>query len=256
MSTQDRINWIRDLVQDSGAKGVALGLSGGKDSAVVAALCHAAGLKILGTYLPIGNKSEEDMKYVNLLLNHFTKNEMLTEHDSRVEFIEFNGEDLAEIFGRFSNLVKNNSPKNDMALSNIKPRMRMTLLYALAQSRGYLVAGTGNASEEYVGYFTKWGDGAHDFNPIGDLTKEEVVELGRKLGLPTECIERTPSAGLWDGQTDEGEMGFKYSDISLVMKHGSNAQTMGVSEKTYNDIQYKHYSSDHKRNSIPTYKEN
>lgn len=256
MNVQGRIDWIRDIVKNSGAAGVALGLSGGKDSAVVATLCHRAGLKIFGTYLPIGNKSEDDMNYVNILLNSFTKIEMLTESEPRVEFLEFNGEDLAEIFNKFSSLVKNNGPESKMALSNIKPRMRMTLLYALAQSRNYLVAGTGNASEGYVGYFTKWGDGAHDFNPIADLLKEEVVQLGRELGIPEECIERTPSAGLWEGQTDEGEMGFKYSDIYEVIKYESLAIHRGVSEETYNKIQKMHRASEHKRNPIPTFKEN
>jgi NAD+ synthase len=132
----------------------------------------------------------------------------------------------------------------------------MTILYAMAQSRGYLVAGTGNASEAYVGYFTKWGDGAHDFNPIGDLTKEEVVELGRELGLPSECIERVPSAGLWEGQTDEGEMGFKYTEINEVMKYGELSVARGtVSRENYEKIMKMHKVSEHKRNLIPTFKE-
>ena len=104
------------------------------------------------------------------------------------------------------------------ALININPRLRMTAVYAVAQARGYLVAGTGNACEYAMGYFTKWGDGAYDFNPIADLTVEEVYEHLRYLGSPAHIIEKAPSAGLYAGQTDEKEMGVTYAEITAYIK--------------------------------------
>lgn len=240
-----RAAWIKNLVDNAHAQGVVLGLSGGKDSAVVAGLCHAAGVKICGVYLPIGSNNSEDMKYIMPVVKKYG-----------IEFVEYNNDELAPVWESLSALIdKQDTPWTPMAKANIKPRMRMTLLYALAQVRGYLVAGTGNASEAYVGYFTKWGDGAHDFNPIGDLDKDEVVAVGDALGL-SEVVHREPSAGLWDGQTDEGEMGVTYSDISTVMSMGSHCLDNGsVSLKAYAKIVDMHNKTEHKRNPIPIYKE-
>ncbi len=106
------------------------------------------------------------------------------------------------------------------ASANIAPRLRMATLYAIGQSRGYLVAGTGNASERYMGYFTKWGDGAFDFNPIADLTVTEIYEFLRYLGAPSRIIEKAPSAGLYEGQTDEQEMGVTYAAIDRNLLEG------------------------------------
>ena len=105
-----------------------------------------------------------------------------------------------------------------MANVNINPRLRMTTLYALGQARGYLVAGTGNLDEATLGYFTKWGDGAHDFNPIADLTVGEIYEHLRYLGAPSTIIEKAPSAGLYQGQTDEQETGIKYADVDKYLR--------------------------------------
>lgn len=112
------------------------------------------------------------------------------------------------------------------ALININPRLRMTALYALAQARGYLVAGTGNLCEATVGYFTKWGDGAYDFNPIADLTVPEIYEILRYLGAPEHIIDKAPSAGLYQGQTDEAELGVTYSDIAAYVRGGELSESM------------------------------
>ena len=105
-----------------------------------------------------------------------------------------------------------------MATVNIKPRLRMTTLYALGQARGSLFAGTGNLDEATLGYFTKWGDGAHDFNPIADLTVGEIYEHLRALNAPSTIIEKAPSAGLYQGQTDESELGIKYADVDKYLR--------------------------------------
>ena len=109
---------------------------------------------------------------------------------------------------------------SDPAKTNINPRLRMATVYALAQTRGALVCGTGNKDEAFMGYFTKWGDGAYDFNPIGDLTVTEIYEFLRFLGAPESIIEKAPSAGLFDGQTDEKEMGVTYAAIERYMETG------------------------------------
>ena len=107
------------------------------------------------------------------------------------------------------------------ALANVAPRLRMTTLYAVAQSRNALVAGTGNKCERYMGYFTKWGDGACDFNPIADLTVSEIYEFLAYLKAPENIRKKAPSAGLFEGQTDEAEMGVTYRDIEMYMAEGS-----------------------------------
>jgi NAD+ synthase len=129
----------------------------------------------------------------------------------------------------------------DSALANIAPRLRMTILYTVAASENRLVAGTGNRSEGYMGYFTKWGDGAFDFNPIADLTVTEIYEYLRFLKAPEFIISKAPSAGLFDGQTDESEMGVTYRSIDDYLLTGTvNQRDKGVIEKY-------HKSSEHKR---------
>ena len=131
------------------------------------------------------------------------------------------------------------------ALSNIAPRLRMTTLYALGQTRNALVVGTGNRSERYMGYFTKWGDGAFDLNPMADLTATEVFEFLRYLGAPANIIEKAPSAGLYEGQTDEQEMGVTYKAIDEYIITGE------TDEKSKAIIDRYHRVSEHKRR-MPT----
>ena len=137
---------------------------------------------------------------------------------------------------------------SDTAASNIAPRLRMTTLYAIGQTKGYLVAGTGNACEYYMGYFTKWGDGAYDLNPIADLTVTEIYEFLRYLKAPVNIIEKAPSAGLFEGQTDEQEMGVTYAQIEAVMENG----TCGDAEADAIIARY-HSRSGHKRVPVNRY---
>jgi len=243
-SVQSRLNWIKEYVTNSRSDGVVLGLSGGKDSAVVAALCAEAGVKICGVYMPILSNPTKDLPFIKPLVEKYG-----------IEFIELSNNDLSNIWSDLCGIVLKNSPgfpKSDMAIANVKPRLRMTTLYALAQVRNYLVVGTDNASEAFVGYFTKWGDGAYDFCPISDLHATEVVALGDELGLPQEITHRVPSAGLWDGQTDEGEMGVTYAQIEKAAKFGETAFT---SEEipAYLKIMKMHAATKHKREPIPFY---
>ena len=129
----------------------------------------------------------------------------------------------------------------DMAIANIAPRLRMLTLYAVAHAEGRVVAGTGNASEAYVGYFTKWGDGAYDLNPIADLTVGEIYEFLEYLDCPRAIIEKAPSAGLFEGQTDEAEMGVSYADIDKVVLGGE------VDPDVRAKIERMHAATEHKR---------
>lgn len=245
---EERKTFVKDIVKNAHADGVVIGLSGGKDSACVAALCVDAGVKVYGVQLPIFSSKEDD-QYVRLLCERFPEIEMIewnTRPGIQYSVLE---EAFLLLSDHFVPPKTNMSAAESMSRSNIKPRLRMIALYALAQARNCLVVGTGNASEAYVGYFTKWGDGAHDFNPIADLLKDEVVELGLLLGVPEKCMRRQPSAGLWEGQTDEGEMGFTYADIAKVMKD----ETTSISPETARAIMTKHFRSLHKLNPIPTF---
>ena len=138
---------------------------------------------------------------------------------------------------------------NAAALSNIAPRLRMLTLYAVAAAENRLVVGTGNRSEAYVGYFTKWGDGAHDFNPIADLTVTEIYEFLRYLDAPKCVIEKAPSAALFDGQTDETEMGVTYAELDAYLSGGD------IPAKQKQTIERMHRISQHKRKGIAVYEE-
>ena len=144
--------------------------------------------------------------------------------------IELQTVDLGAVYDAFITSLEGSAPtcqdtdpahhqveRCKMARANLKPRLRMSTLYYLAQARGYLVAGTGNRPELMVGFFTKYGDGGVDLEPLGELYKHEVRELARALGVPQQIVERTPSPGLWPGQTDEGEMGITYAEIDAIL---------------------------------------
>lgn len=162
-----------------------------------------------------------------------------------VEFIKV---DLKDTFDELEKGINNNLNTNITRESeiNIKPRLRMTCLYAIAQTMGYLVIGTGNLSEAMVGYTTKWGDCSFDFNPIGNFTAIEVLAIGKSLGVPEKILNKAPNDGL-GGQTDEEKMGVKYSEIEEMIDTGETNQE--AKEKILKMFE----NSKHKRNKIPVY---
>ena len=135
--------------------------------------------------------------------------------------IETRTVDLTGVRAEMLQALEGQSALTDAAIANIAPRLRMTALYAVAGAENRLVAGTGNRSERYMGYFTKWGDGACDFNPISDLTVGEIYEFLAFLNAPRSIIDKAPSAGLFEGQTDEQEMGVSYAAIDEFLLHGT-----------------------------------
>lgn len=228
-------NFLKEYLENSHCKSYVLGLSGGVDSSLVAAIAKkAVGKDKLYCYaIDIdSNKADvEDAKKVakELDVNLEIINLSKTYH-SYLE--ELNGKD-------FIRLTK----------SNLKVRMRMVALFAFAQEHSGLVLGTDNLDERYVGYFTKYGDGAADVLPIVYLTKNEVREAAELYGVSKALAHRVPTAGLFEGQTDEGEMGVTYKDLDNYLLGGKVEKT--VEER----IEHLHRISEHKRAPIPTPKE-
>lgn len=206
---KQRVAFIQFALRDAHCQAIVFGNSGGKDSALVGALCKLACPDTVGVAMPCQSTRNfgEDMEDALALARQFDI-ETLTVDLSQVK---------EALCGQIAPLQQLTHP----ALANIAPRLRMTTLYAVAQSRNALVAGTGNKCERYMGYFTKWGDGACDFNPIADLTVSEIYEFLAYLKAPENIIQKAPSAGLFEGQTDEAEMGVTYRDIELYMEEGS-----------------------------------
>lgn len=227
-------DWIKNWFENEsgGAKGAVLGVSGGKDSTVVAALlCRALGPeRVLGILMPNGyQKDIGDSRRVCELLNlpHRTVN------------IEPSYHGILEAIAPFS--------LSPHTRTNILPRLRMTVLYAAGQELSYRVAGTGNLSERMVGYATKWGDMACDFNPVANFTTDEVIGLGRAAGLPEELLLKPPADGL-TGLTDEENLGFSYEELNRFLRTGKSGDDKAL-EKINQRVRY----SAHKLAPIPCY---
>jgi len=202
------VKFIEEIMAESGASGIVFGNSGGKDSALVGILCKKACENTIGIMMPCESKRNfaEDMEDAMKVAGKFG--------------IENRTVDLTSAKRAVIEAAEKECALTATAVSNIAPRLRMTTVYLIGQSENRIVAGTGNASERYMGYFTKWGDGAYDFNPIADLTVTEIYEFLKYLGAPENIISKAPSAGLFEGQTDEGEMGVTYAAIDQYMETG------------------------------------
>lgn len=204
-----------------------IGISGGIDSAVVADLCiRALGKeKVLGISMPYCSNNTEDAELVAKHLG--------------MDCRKVNIKDIADSFDFLT--------PDKTSTGNIMARVRMVILYSFANQIDGIVVGTGNKSEISVGYFTKYGDGGSDVLPIGDLYKTEIYEVAQILCLPEKIINKKPSADLWEGQTDEGEMGIAYKDLDAVLK---GEITNG---NLYGKVQKMRIKSEHKRKMPPIF---
>ena len=234
----DISSWIKGKVKKANAEGVVVGLSGGLDSSCVGALCKKAlGEKVLGLILPCENNPQNE-KFVNLIVEKFNiKTEIIVLDSAYKKLLEI----LPEA--------------NKITTLNLKPRLRMITLYYYANKLNYLVAGCSNKSELTVGYFTKYGDGGVDILPLGELLKSEVRELAKDLGIPKEIITRVPTAGLWQGQTDEEELGVSYEDLdkAIIAIEEDKADDFSNPE-IVNKVKKMIRSSEHKRITPSIYK--
>jgi len=244
------VEWLRQRLNHSGARGFVFGLSGGIDSAVVARLCQAAApANVVGVLMPC-HSDPRDEADATLVADHF-----------KIPTIRV---DLARTYDHFTTALKeaasalpteqfaggaagSDDIKARLPLSNVKPRMRMATLYYVANTLNYMVAGTGNRSELSIGYFTKYGDGGVDLLPIGGLLKSEVRAAARELGVPEPVIEKAPSAGLWLGQTDEAEMGFTYAELENYLTKGAETVSPALAMRIERLIR----TSEHKRALAP-----
>nr|ADM95044.1 NAD synthase [uncultured Atribacterota bacterium] len=200
------INWIKTKVKVAGKRGVIYGLSGGLDSAVVAICCKLAFPdNSIALILPCESK-EDDLLDAMTVVEKFQ--------------IKYQHIDLTPVYQKLLSIINSNNCDNKLARANIKPRLRMIVLYYFANILEYLVVGTGNKSEISIGYFTKYGDGGVDILPLGNILKSEIFEIARLLEVPDKIIAKPPSAGLWENQTDEQEMGFSYEQLDNFLKYG------------------------------------
>jgi len=224
------ISWIRDKVLAAGCKGVVLGMSGGIDSSVVAVLCcRAFPQSMLGVTMPC-HGSREDEEHARDVASRFS--------------IPTRTVSLDAVFDTLLKALPKEQVEpdtNQLAKANLKARLRMLTLYYFANQLKYMVVGSGNRSELCVGYFTKYGDGGVDILPLGGLVKRQVRELAVFLGIPQEIIDKPPSAGLWQGQTDEAELGLSYAELDRYLVTGE------ASKKVKNKIEAMMAASDHKR---------
>ncbi len=234
-TTEEAVNWIRDFFEKNG-KGcnAVLGISGGKDSSVTAALCvRALGKeRVIGVLMPNGEQSDIDMA------------RLLTDHLG-IRSIEVN---IAEAFNGAVNAIKGgvcrggmeNAELSNQSMVNLAPRIRMAIVYAVSQSNNGRVANTCNLSEDYVGYSTRYGDAAGDFSPLARLTVGEVKAIGRELGLPEVLVEKVPSDGLC-GKTDEDNLGFTYAVLDRYIREGvcEDEETRKLIEKKHEMNKFK-----------------
>lgn len=215
---QQIVEWLKDGLRDTGTKGFVLGMSGGLDSSVCAALIKQATDECLGLILPI----ESDVKDLD------DATALATSLNIKTQYID--------LTTTYNNLVKLLPDGDRVTSGNIKARLRMIVLYYYANLYNYLVCGTGNKTEISLGYFTKHGDGACDILPLGDLYKGEVRELARELDIPEEIVNKVPSAGLWSGQTDEGEIGFTYDQMDEALRKIDKGEVIDETCRKLRDV--------------------
>jgi NAD+ synthase len=246
----DLAEWLRQHLTLAGAHGFVVGLSGGLDSAVVARLCQmAAPGKVVGVLMPCHSDARDEAD-ARLVADHFDIPTI------RIDLAPAYDRLLADLRMAFMSLPPDQAPSRSEAsdtqvklpLVNVKPRLRMTTLYFVANSLNKLVAGTGNRSELTIGYFTKYGDGGADVLPIGSLLKSEVQSLARALEIPAPILEKPPSAGLFLGQTDEADMGFSYGDLENYLTNGPDAVSPALAMRIERLVR----ATDHKRALAPT----
>lgn len=246
---EEILNWLETYKENTHCDGVVLGISGGKDSTTVAMLAKKIwGNNVFGVLMPNGVQSDlaDALQVVRTLdiqyhiVNIGAAYQSLIQEIEYTEYMDSNG---------LPDLRRDGVAITNKSLTNIPPRLRMTVLYAIAQSLGYRVIGTGNMSESYIGWCTKWGDTACDLNPLATLTCTEVIELGKLLAkefnLEEKLIVKTPSDGL-SGKSDEDNFGFSYATLDdYITGEGIN---INVKYEIAEKIEQMHRASEHKRN--------
>ena len=252
--TNHIVKWLKNYIEQSGAKGFTIGVSGGIDSAVTSTLCAKTGYPVVVVEMPI-HQSEDQ---VNRAQDHIA---WLKSKYSNVDEMRL---DLTDAYDTFVNLLDLNGGNKKLALANTRSRLRMVSLYAVANDMSYLVCGTGNKVEDMgIKFFTKYGDGGVDISPIGDLLKSEVYLLGESMGIIDEILSCEPSDGLWTGmgegsQTDADQIGATYDELEWAMdflednEFEKNSEILSDREKEVLKIYLdRHKSGEHKMEMPP-----
>lgn len=241
----DIAEWMKERVTEASARGIVVGLSGGIDSAVVVGLAAMAlPGRVVGVIMPC-HSDPLDEDHAKLVADHFgipaIRLDLAPTFDTLLDGLGTATARLPQ--DQRPAVLADSDSQPQMPLANLKPRLRMTALYYVANTLNYLVAGTGNRCELTIGYFTKYGDGGVDILPLGRLLKSDVRTIAREIGVPGPVIEKAPSAGLWLGQTDEGEMGFTYAELERYLTQGPAAVSPALGLR----IERLARASDHKR---------
>lgn len=230
--------WIKSRVDAAKADGVVFGLSGGIDSAVAAILAKmAVGRKALGLLLPC-HSSPESAEHAILVARMFSIDTVTV--------------DLTSVHDE---MVRQLPEGEGMALVNIRPRLRMTVLYYYANLYNKLVLGTSNKTEMMIGYFTKWGDGGSDILPIAGLYKTQIRKLAQEIDMPKEILDKPPTADLWAGQTDEQELGLKYDELDAILPAIESGKVGGLDPDKVAKVKRLITLSEHKRKFAPVFRD-
>jgi NAD+ synthase len=250
-------DWLKQGLDQSGADRFVLALSGGIDSAVVCGLCtRAAGPdRVLGVIMPSAS-NPDDAESARKVAEAFGIKTITVDLTSLADGFYGLVPTADALYGDTlkESVAAGIDARQQLATANVRPRLRMITSYYIANLTRGVVVGTGNKSEAMIGYFTKYGDGGVDLLPIIDLYKHEVRAVAAAIGVPQSVIDRPPSAGLWQGQTDEGEIGLTYDQLDEVLTAIERGDTSGIDPEVLAKVQRMHDTTEHKRSPIPAFR--
>ena len=216
-------NWLTNYCDQAGSKGFVIGISGGIDSAVTSTLCALTHRKVVLVNMPIRQSENEYNRAIEHIKDLQVKFPNVLAHEVQ----------LSGVFSEFESVLPQETALNQLAMANTRARIRMTTLYAIAQSENCLVVGTGNKIEDFgIGFFTKYGDGGVDLSPIADLMKSQVYSLGKELGVVSSIQHAAPTDGLWgDNRTDEDQIGATYAELEWAMEFNGEIEALNDRQK-------------------------
>ena len=251
--------WLKQRFEESGANTFVMGLSGGIDSAVVCGLAARAVGKerVLGVIMPSAS-NPDDAVQANKVAQAFGVRTLTVDLTSLAQTFQSSMPTEAALDALHllpNGATEDVEARRNLAKANVRPRLRMTTLYYVANLVKGVVVGTGNKSEASIGYFTKYGDGGVDLFPIIDLYKFEVRAVAAEIGVPQSVIDRPPSAGLWQGQTDEDEIGLTYEQLDTALVAIEEGDTGGIDPAVLDRVTQLNANSEHKRRPVPVFRQ-